>query len=103
MYLRASVHGFVFPSGEQGVIAVGDTFVFSVNSGFLPWCPEDEFRSSCCLAPFCSDSFCLTHCLPYYRAYIGPNSEEKCCNRMISCLKNPHMYALLCSVLSLLV
>ena len=44
------------------------------------------------LQPLMSDCYCLTHAVPYYRVLLGVGQEEKSAQRLLACLRSPHMY-----------
>ena len=89
-YIRVSVHGVSLRyKGKRslGVVAVGDTFVFSPQIT-----PDGLFRTSRSkiTLPLLQDFVCLTHCIPYYRCMNGVGVEEKASSRLLSCAKSVH-------------
>jgi hypothetical protein len=65
-------------------VAVGDTFLFSplvngkITKSSRNWrFPQTPDGSSTTLFPFLYDSVCVTHNIPYFRAFIGSGIEEE--------------------------
>jgi hypothetical protein len=64
-----SVHGISIGENSAGAVAVGDTFLFSVSKKLIT-IHSNEINPVIPL-PLLSDSFCLTHAVPYYRSLLG--------------------------------
>lgn len=114
-----SIHGISldasFCSKNKGgttcALAVGDTFLFSpLSTGTIAeGIPgiTSEFMSSSSnnnnsdissntkggmdIFPTISDGYCMTHVVPYYRCILGGGIEEKSAQRLLGCIKSPHM------------
>jgi hypothetical protein len=91
---------------KYGSVAVGDTFLFtSLSTRYNTTLMvseqtltsqkksistnKNEFLSS--TEFLTSDVFCMTHILPYYRCFLGNNSEEMSVRRLLTCTKSPHL------------
>eukprot|EP00981_Chlorochromonas_danica_P008896 scaffold2338_cov184-Ochromonas_danica.AAC.7 len=73
IYIRVSIHGIRLPGGTKGAVAVGDTFLFSPLAQKESRFPPNDDFSATLRHP---DSTCITHCVPYYRCFIGGGIEE---------------------------
>ena len=91
---------------STGAVAVGDTFLFSSGKTFIAHNSPRQIPSLLTLSqrhsdlplpsasagmPLLSDSFCLTHAVPYYRALLGGGVEEASTQRLLACLRSTHM------------
>ena len=81
-------------SGKKslGVVAVGDTFIFSsqiISDRNFSSIRRKQLKSKLSL-PLLQDFVCLTHSLPYYRCMNGVGVEEKASSRLLSCAKSIH-------------
>lgn len=73
IYIRVSIHGIRLPDGTKGAVAVGDTFLFSPLAHKDRRVSPNDDASATLRHP---DSTCITHCVPYYRCFIGGGIEE---------------------------
>ena len=90
------MHGIRLDSDGSniGVVAVGDTFLFSpltthvISSSMSKKQVLSYSRQKLYLSPFVMDNCCLTHAIPYYRAFIGSGAEEDYVKLVHYCSKN---------------
>eukprot|EP01038_Epipyxis_sp_PR26KG_P009383 gene9383-12642_t len=102
VYIRAAVYGIALndSSSSVGTVAVGDTFLFSSLSTqnkieissklFNVQSTKNDSNLTPLFLPFSSDSFCVTHSLPYFRCLLGGGLEERSATRLIACTKSHH-------------
>jgi hypothetical protein len=89
----------------HAAVAVGDTFLFSFGNAKSGRRRDALFKLAdsasaqqqgegriAYLQPLMSDCYCLTHAVPYYRVLLGVGQEEKSAQRLLACLRSPHMY-----------
>ena len=102
-----SVHGISYLNGQTLAVAVGDTFLFSSFAGMLDIRNCITTRSNASklmsstsavakpdrflLAPLIADSYCITHCIPYLRYFVGPGIEDISAQRLLASSRSPHM------------
>jgi hypothetical protein len=96
-YIRVSIHGISLGNDEEGAVAVGDTFLFipEATSIFNSLQKNNIETKNDTFFPLLSDCYCITHSIPYYRCIIGGGAEEKSAERLLSCLRNSHMLAVM--------
>jgi hypothetical protein len=84
-----SVHGISIGESTVGAAAVGDTFLFSVSKKLITL--HSNVISQVTQLPLLSDSFCLTHAVPYYRSLLGVEEEDRSAQRFLSSIQSPNM------------
>lgn len=95
-YIRVSIHGISLGNDEEGAVAVGDTFLFIPEAtSIFNALQKNNNQTKNDILPLLSDCFCITHSIPYYRCIIGGGAEEKSAERLLSCLRNSHMLAVM--------
>ena len=122
-YIRVSVHrvgsGIKDSHGnasDVGVVAVGDTFLFSSYSHCHSLRDIQDTQNTqnsvtartartsrtsgkslyaTDLAALAIDNFCLTALLPYFRTFTGCGTEDKTAKALSSSLKSPHLVSAL--------
>ena len=90
-----AVHSIQCGLDSKGCVAVGDTFVFSPGmprlKSLLPSTGSRD-KDNLFVEGLFTDKFCLTHCIPYYRCFVGGGREEAVASRRLAASRNPHMY-----------
>jgi len=96
-YIRVSVHRIGLGGSALGVVAVGDTFLFSgtveaeSRAGKAPRSIPNSFSKHF----LATDAYCITHLVPYNRYFSGAGVEERSSKKLVSWLKSPDMVSTL--------
>lgn len=101
-YIRVAIRDIELQDGQKGVVAIGDTFLFSPFYGsvqkYLSAVDNDPSPSALYagVIAHCQDSVCVTHAIPTYRCTLGAGIEEKMARKLIALTKSVHMCVFVC-------
>ena len=96
-YIRVSVHRISLGGDALGVVAVGDTFLFSgtVEAESRTTKTSRTIPNSFSKHFLATDAYCISHLVPYNRYFTGAGAEERSAKKLFSWLKSPDMVATL--------
>jgi len=96
-YIRVSVHRISTGWDTMGVVAVGDTFLFSgTNEADKPRSNKGSGPSTSTVLSrhrLAADAYCITHLVPYTRYFTAVGVEDRTSKKLLSWLKSPDMVA----------